>query len=126
MTHPAQRGLRPTRPAAWLPLTPRLAVALVFAVGALALAPVAKAQESGKFDRADANGDGRVTAAEAAAVNAARDARLDRDGDGRISLAEAEQAAAGRAIRQARIAFARRDLDGNGFIEPEESAAHYA
>ncbi|MEL6765780.1 MAG: calcium-binding protein [Pseudomonadota bacterium] len=126
MTHPADDKAQAPKAANWLPLTPRLAVAMVFAVGALALAPVAKAGERGMFERADANGDGRVTLAEAAAFNAARDARVDRNADGRISLAEAEAAASARALEKARTAFARRDLDGDGFIEPAERAARDA
>ncbi|MEL6577944.1 MAG: hypothetical protein AAFQ81_18840 [Pseudomonadota bacterium] len=123
MTHPADGKMGALSTGSWLPLTPRLAVAMVFAVGALALAPVAKAGAASMFERADANGDGRVTLAEAAAFNAARDARVDLNGDGRISLAEAEAAATARALEKARIAFARRDIDGDGFIDASERAA---
>ncbi|MEM7499601.1 MAG: calcium-binding protein [Pseudomonadota bacterium] len=122
----ADREVADRRQQALLSLTPRLAVALVFAAGALVLAPVAKAQTAGErtlFERADANGDGRVTAAEARALRDARVARIDTNGDGLISRAEAEAAAQARAAHRARIDFARRDLDGDGFLDAAEREA---
>ncbi len=72
------------------------------------------------FRLLDADGDGRITAAEVAAARAARFAAADSDGDGRLDPAEFE--AMRRAMRAER-AFARHDGDGDGFLTEAELAA---
>lgn len=68
------------------------------------------------FDRLDADGDGRITEAEAAAASDARFDRADADGDGRLTAAEAT------AEAQSRIAerFSRMDADGDGNVTLDE------
>ncbi|MGG7643684.1 EF-hand domain-containing protein [Rhodovulum sp. YNF3179] len=78
------------------------------------------------FEEIDADGDGRVTAAEMEAYRDARLAEADANGDGALDKAELIAAAeARRAARLARMAdrmLERRDADGDGKLSAEELA----
>ncbi len=102
-------------------------------------AEVPAGKAGARFDSADTNADGKLDAAELAAMNpkfdAARFARLDVDGDGGISRGEMQQAHAARAAQgQSPMAgtgesaagaglrdrFAAMDSDGDGALTREE------
>ena len=80
--------------------------------------------EENRFDSADADDDGFVTADELKAAGEKRSERrrqtrldrIDGDKDGRVSLAEAEAA----AVKAARKRFERMDADKDGFISTAE------
>jgi hypothetical protein len=69
-----------------------------------------------RFDRFDADGDGRVTEAEIEAFRAARFAELDADGNGAVSRQEFTDHAAARAGDRAGAMFDRFDADGDGVL----------
>jgi len=73
-----------------------------------------------RFAEMDANGDGKVTAAELTAYQTARFAKADTNNDGRLSLIELDAAHAGK--REQRIArmIAWHDADGDGMLSAEE------
>lgn len=77
-----------------------------------------------RFDRLDADHDGRLTADEVRASfrqkRAERWKKLDTDGDGRISKAEAQANAPRLAAR-----FDKLDANGDGFLTPEELRAGF-
>jgi Ca2+-binding EF-hand superfamily protein len=68
------------------------------------------------FGEFDADGDGRVTAAEIEAYRAARFAELDADGNGQVSRQEFMDHAAVRAGERAGTMFDRLDADGDGAL----------
>ena len=68
------------------------------------------------FERFDADGDGRVTAAEVEAFRTARFAEFDADGDGQVSRQEFMDHAAARAGERAGGMFDRLDADGDGIL----------
>lgn len=97
-----------------------LAVAAATAAAAPALAGPGHGP-GGKFmQRMDLNGDGAVSAAEAAALRAVRFLSLDTDDDGAVT--EAEMIERIRARIEARVAkrFARLDRNGDGRIDRDE------
>ncbi len=73
-----------------------------------------------RFERIDADGNGRIDRQEFAAAGDARFAWLDADGDGVITLAEVEEKA--RRERAARR-FERIDADGDGAVTRAEFTA---
>ena len=111
----------------------------------LAAATPGWAQQAGGSDSVmamDANGDGAITRAEAAAARGAQFNRLDADGDGHLSQAERSAAPGGgrllsripdgdgdgRLSRAEMMAapyrgFDRLDADGNGTLSAQELAA---
>lgn len=68
------------------------------------------------FDRLDADGDGRVTAAEIEAFRDGLFAEIDADGNGEISRQEFVDHAAARAAERAGAMFDRWDTDGDGIL----------
>jgi Ca2+-binding EF-hand superfamily protein len=78
------------------------------------------------FEKVDANGDGRVDAAEMAAARGTRFDRVDRDGDGFVTAAELEKLQtriqrAAKAIEGGVAArFDRFDADGDGRVSRAE------
>lgn len=75
------------------------------------------------FERLDADGDGRVTRAEADAMRGAMLRRADRDGDGLITEAEMRAAAAERASERAAKRFVVLDGNGDGRVDADEIAS---
>lgn len=100
-----------------------IATAAVLALGATAPAMATMA-------RMDTNGDGKVSLQEMEAKKVAKSMRLDANGDGRLTKAEYSAAMMRRfeakgmdaARAQAKInkLFAKTDLNGDGFLSPEE------
>lgn len=78
------------------------------------------------FDRFDADGDGSVTRQEFDAVRATEAAGLDADGDGKLSAAELADREMARMAEMARIKaeamVARHDADGDGLLSAGELA----
>jgi len=103
---------------------------LIASAAAVALFAGASSAFAQRGPNPDANGDGKITLAEFQAARVARMIKADTDHDGRISKAEFV------AMMQARMArfggqgggqgpdvnamFAREDLNGDGYITPDE------
>lgn len=99
------------------------------ALAALLLAPPAAAQQGPGLDmmfgRADADGDGRITEDELAAMRARNFARADRNGDGRLSAVEVEAVQTRLARFSSAMAdgAARMDTNADGAIARDEFMA---
>lgn len=77
------------------------------------------------FGQIDADGDGRITAAEIEDLRAARFAELDADGDGAVSRDEFLAHAAVQASERAGRMFDRLDADGDGMLGPDALQARF-
>lgn len=75
------------------------------------------------FDRADANGDGKVTLAEADAVKAERMAGMDANDDGYVTFEEAKAHRQALREERARARFAQLDTNGDGKVSVAEAEA---
>lgn len=75
------------------------------------------------FERADANGDGRVTQAEAAILRDAHFQRMDSNGDGAVTLPELQETAKRRVPERAAKRFERMDGNGDGAVTRAEFEA---
>ncbi|UCH73809.1 MAG: EF-hand domain-containing protein [Rhodospirillales bacterium] len=102
-------------------------VLLTMIIGILASGAAWAATQSGdgnpqrtRFERVDADGNGRIDRQEFGAAREARFARMDADGNGAITLAELEDAA--RRDHAARR-FERMDADADGQVTRQEFAA---
>ncbi len=89
----------------------------------------AEAREGGRghraeamFDRADANGDGKVTLEEMTAARGEMFSRIDTNGDGLITEAELEAQGREKAKKRAARMLERMDQNGDGAISAEEFA----
>ena len=93
------------------------------AIGTLTLAGTASAQQQRGLDRADTDGDGRVSQAEFVTARTARLTEADANRDGQVTREEAQAAwQANRAERRSQM-FARLDTDRNGSISQAEFEA---
>lgn len=93
------------------------------AFGALALAGTASAQQQRGLDRADADGDDRISQAEFVTARTARLSEADANRDGQVTREEAQAAwQANRSERRGQM-FARLDTDRNGSISQAEFEA---
>lgn len=114
-----------------IPLTLSAALLLGGAQAALADAPrgdcaaMQGARLEQMFDRLDADGDGAVTRAEVEAAPAMRFAAADANGDGKVTVDEI--AAMMRAATDERAAWmlGRHDADGDGALSAEEMAPRH-
>lgn len=79
-----------------------------------------------RMAKLDTNGDGAISAAEAAAVRSARFQTTDVDGDGQITRAEIETRMLARIQRQIDRRMAHADTDGDGMISQAEAEASAA
>jgi Ca2+-binding EF-hand superfamily protein len=102
---------------------PQLIIAVtVLAVGATALIATELSARPGPggdpmtFETLDADGDGKITAADLEALKTERFAAIDADGDGAVTLDEFKAAAATRAEERAEEIFSRLDADGDGTL----------
>ena len=94
----------------------------LLAIGTLALAGTANAQQRGP-GRADADRDGRISQAEFVSARTSRLTEADANGDGAVSREEAQAARQTQRAERRGQMFARLDTDGNGSISPAEFAA---
>ena len=94
----------------------------LLAIGTLALAGTANAQQRG-LGRADADSDGRISQAEFVSARTARLTEADANRDGAVSREEAQAARQTRGAERRGQMFARLDTDGNGSISQAEFAA---
>ncbi len=92
----------------------------------------AEAREGGKgrhfdraamFERADADGDGKVTMEELSALRGERFSRIDANGDGQLSQEELTAMGREKAERRAARMLERMDENGDGVISEAEFAA---
>jgi len=95
----------------------------VAAISALTAATGVHAQGQGGMgkgliERADGNGDGKLSLDEYKAGRAQRFSRMDADSDGKLSLAEIDQAAQGMPRRSEMLKAA--DTNGDGLVTLEE------
>ncbi len=102
-------------------------IALIVGASVSLAAGVAMAKDhraqGAAFETLDADGDGRITRAEAEAMAAGRMAAADTDGDGALSLAEIEAHGAARAKERAARMMERLDADKDGRLTAEEMRA---
>lgn len=112
-------------------LTAAFALAALLASGAVAPAEARDGEgrhsprggPAAMFERADLDGDGRITRAEMGSMRDERFRRIDADGDGLLTVAELTAKGHEKAGRRAERMLERADENGDGAISSAEFAA---